>query len=248
MFRMGKNPRVEPTPKEETPSDQAPAASAKPAPQTPPTPTATAVTHSPAASDAATPRARAAVEQPAAPRAFSESEAIARDIREGVMSGFVGVNTVLDGEVAFRGMLRVDGHITGRISSDKGTLIVSAGGRVEAHVAVAAAKINGTVHGDITATERIEFGRTAQVYGNIRTPALVIEQGAVFEGDCRMARPQAVVEQPRQEQQQKARPDKTTVRATAPSAAVTPTAARGAAVKTPVVAESRTPTVENAST
>jgi len=130
-------------------------------------------------------------------RAFSESEALARDIREGVMSGFVGGTTVLNGEANFKGMLRIDGRLNGTISSEKGTLIVSAGGHVEANISVASAKINGTVNGDIHATERIEFGRTARVRGNIQTPALVVEEGAVFEGGCRMTPKAATQEKPR---------------------------------------------------
>ena len=83
-------------------------------------------------------------------------------------------------------MLRIDGHFTGRVRSEKGSLIVSAGGVVEANIEVASAKINGTVRGDIVATGRIELGRSARVHGNLQTPALVIEDGAVFEGGCRM--------------------------------------------------------------
>ena len=118
--------------------------------------------------------------------AISESDALARDIKEGVLSGFVGNGTALTGEAAFRGMLRVDGHLSGHISSDDGTLIVSTNGLVDADVEVAVAQIYGTVNGDIVASKRIEMGRTAKVKGNIQTPALGIEQGAVFEGSCRM--------------------------------------------------------------
>ena len=83
-------------------------------------------------------------------------------------------------------MLRIDGHFTGRVRSEKGSLIVSAGGVVEANIEVASAKINGTVRGDIIATGRVELGRSARVQGNIQTPALIIEDGAIFEGNCRM--------------------------------------------------------------
>ncbi|HUQ32957.1 MAG TPA: polymer-forming cytoskeletal protein [Pyrinomonadaceae bacterium] len=122
----------------------------------------------------------------AMPRAVMESESLAREIKDGSMSGFVGGGTTLAGEVAFKGMLRVDGHLTGTIISEKGTLIVSSGGRVDADINVAIAKINGSIHGNIVANERIELGRTAQVHGDIQTPVLIIEQGAVFEGNCRM--------------------------------------------------------------
>lgn len=119
-------------------------------------------------------------------QAIPESEAIARDIKEGNLGGFVGNNTHLTGDATFKGMMRVDGHLSGMISSGDGTLIVSTNGLVEADVSVATAKIYGTVRGNITATGMIELGRTARVTGNIRTPSLVIEGGALFEGDCRM--------------------------------------------------------------
>ena len=119
-------------------------------------------------------------------RAVTESESLARDIKEGTLTGFVGNGTTLTGEANFKGMLRVDGGLSGRVSSADGTLIVSTNGRVDANVEVAVAQIYGTVNGDITASKRIEMGRVAKVTGNIQTPALVIENGALFEGSCRM--------------------------------------------------------------
>jgi cytoskeletal protein CcmA (bactofilin family) len=116
----------------------------------------------------------------------TESESLARDIKDGNMSGFVGTGTAVTGEATFKMMLRVDGHISGRVSSEDGTLIVSAGGQVDANVDVAVALINGTINGDIIATKRIEIGRVGKVIGNIQTPALIIESGAIFEGSCRM--------------------------------------------------------------
>ncbi len=119
-------------------------------------------------------------------RAVTESESLARDIKEGTLTGFVGNGTTLTGEANFKGMLRVDGGLSGRVASADGTLIVSTNGRVDANVEVAVAQIFGTVNGDIIASKRIEMGRVAKVTGNIQTPALVIENGAVFEGSCRM--------------------------------------------------------------
>lgn len=118
--------------------------------------------------------------------AVTESEALARDIKEGLLSGFVGNGTELAGEANFKGMLRVDGHLSGKIQSAEGTLIVSTNGLIDADIEVAVAQIFGTVNGDITASKRIELGRVAKVTGNIQTPSLVIEQGALFEGNCRM--------------------------------------------------------------
>ncbi len=128
-------------------------------------------------------------EQQSAPSSHvgvSDSESMARDIKEGRLSGYVGNGTVLTGETSFQAMLRIDGHLTGKISSESGTLIVGASGRVDANVVVASAIISGTVNGDIVAAEKLELTRTARVIGNVQSPRLVIEDGAVFEGGCTM--------------------------------------------------------------
>ena len=92
----------------------------------------------------------------------------------------------LDGELSFKDMLRINGHVAGKISSDKGTLIVDASARVEAEIDVAVCVISGIVVGEVVGHERVEVGSGAEVTGNISTPALSIKPGAVFEGDCRM--------------------------------------------------------------
>jgi cytoskeletal protein CcmA (bactofilin family) len=182
---MGRSPKPEASePRPQTPEPQQYATQTRP-------PAAAQPVHAPSsAQQTYEPPARtappAAAATPSTPRAVTESEALARDLRDGVVSGFVGGGTVVSGDAEFKGMLRIDGRFTGRVRSEKGALIVSAGGVVEADIAVASAKINGTVNGDIVATERIELGRSARVNGNIQTPALVIEDGAIFEGSCRM--------------------------------------------------------------
>jgi cytoskeletal protein CcmA (bactofilin family) len=124
---------------------------------------------------------------PSAPRgAMTESESLARDIKEGTLSGFVGGGTDVTGEANFKAMMRVDGHFSGRITSSSGTLIVGNNGKVDANIEVAVAVIHGNINGDIIATQRLELGRAAKVNGNIQTPSLIIEQGAIFEGSCKM--------------------------------------------------------------
>jgi cytoskeletal protein CcmA (bactofilin family) len=133
-----------------------------------------------------------------ASRAMSESESLARDIKEGILSGYVGNGTVLTGEASFKAMLRVDGHLSGSVSSEGGTLLVGNNGQVDADIKVAIATIHGTVNGDIVASQRLELGRAAKVNGNIQTPSLVIEQGAIFEGSCRMIQLKADQEKARE--------------------------------------------------
>jgi cytoskeletal protein CcmA (bactofilin family) len=166
MLRIGKNPNENEQPdKQENTGYSAPRtyAQASPAPE------------------AAKPSAEAG-----SSRALTESESLARDIKEGTLSGFVGSGTVVTGEASFKAMMRIDGQLSGRVSSTGGTLVIGTNGRVDANIEVAVATVHGTVNGDIIATQRLELGRSAKVSGNIQTPSLMIEQGAVFEGSCKM--------------------------------------------------------------
>lgn len=150
--------------------------------------------NTPAYPGAEQPQYRPQAETAAASRAVTESESLARDIKDGLLSGFVGNGTTLQGEASFKGMLRVDGHLSGQVKSEGGTLIIGNNGQVDADIEVAVATIHGTVNGDIIASQRLELGRAAKVNGNIQTPSLVIEQGAVFEGSCRMVQQKAAME------------------------------------------------------
>lgn len=137
---------------------------------------------------------RSSAESISTANTVAESATMAREITNGILSAFVGSGTDIIGQVSFNSMLRVDGHFSGRISSAGGTLIVAAGGRVDAKIAVAVAKIHGIVTGEIVATDRIELGRASKLTGNIQAPTLIVEQGAVLDGNCKMKPPEAVSE------------------------------------------------------
>jgi cytoskeletal protein CcmA (bactofilin family) len=95
--------------------------------------------------------------------------------------------TEIEGEVRFAEELRVDGRIDGKIVSESGRLLVGETGHIEAEIRVGGASISGTVSGTLLATKRVEIHSTGKFYGNIHCPALIIEEGAVFEGNCAMA-------------------------------------------------------------
>jgi len=96
------------------------------------------------------------------------------------------VDAELTGEFDFKGMVRVNGHIAGSVYSHTGTLFVDAEAKVDAMIDVAVAVIGGTVSGDIVARDRVELGPSSRIYGNIWTRAIVIKDGAIFEGVCHM--------------------------------------------------------------
>lgn len=119
--------------------------------------------------------------------ARSDERAVARGTKiQDNWLGFVGDVSTFSGEVSFKSMLRIDGQFSGNVNSEDGTLIVSAGAKLtKATINVAVAKINGTVEGDIHVTKELVLGRTAKVNGHLFAPALVIEEGALFDGICR---------------------------------------------------------------
>lgn len=174
MLRMGKNPNEEKSPTQTQPGVD----------------NYSQRTYAPYQPEQKTP------EPPAAQKALSESETIAREIKDGTLSGFVGGGTAITGEATFKSLLRIDGKFSGRIASPTGTLIIGAGGVVDANIEVAVATIQGTVNGDIIATQRIELGRAGKLNGNIQTPSLIIEQGGVLEGSCKMIQQKAAAEKP----------------------------------------------------
>jgi cytoskeletal protein CcmA (bactofilin family) len=170
MFRIGNSPNADPASSDQQKENQAKEYG----------PGSGSSSQSPEAS------ARNPADAPSTPRAIPESEVLAREIKEGSLSGYVGHGTVISGETTFKGMMRIDGLVGGRLTSDGGTIIVGDGGQVDADLDVAVAVIRGTVNGNVIASQRVELGRTAKVRGNIHTASLAIDQGAFFEGACRM--------------------------------------------------------------
>jgi len=87
-------------------------------------------------------------------------------------------------------VVHLDGVFGGEIIS-RGTLVVGPASVVNAQIHSNVLKISGEVHGDLTATEKIELYPPAKVFGNIRTPSLMVEEGVIFEGTCSMSSVQA---------------------------------------------------------
>ena len=92
----------------------------------------------------------------------------------------------LSGEISFRDVVRVNGHIAGTVYSERGTLMVDDTARVDGNIEVAVAMINGIINGDIVAHQKVEIGPGAKIYGNIWTRSIAIKDGAEFEGVCTM--------------------------------------------------------------
>jgi cytoskeletal protein CcmA (bactofilin family) len=102
------------------------------------------------------------------------------------LRSFLGEGTEITGEIKFSEIMRVDASISGTVTSDSGSLLVMEKGRVKATIQAGIVEISGIVEGTITAKNSVKIHSTGRVYGDIFTPALIIEHGAVFDGKCHM--------------------------------------------------------------
>lgn len=104
------------------------------------------------------------------------------------ISTLLGVGTTIEGTLAFKDTIRLDGAVNGKIISEKGTVVIGERAVVEAQIRVGTAIIKGTVNGHIQAVDRIEVYPPAKITGDIQAPVVAIETGVIFNGKCSMAK------------------------------------------------------------
>jgi cytoskeletal protein CcmA (bactofilin family) len=102
----------------------------------------------------------------------------------GAFDSCISKGTRISGKVNFREPARIDGEAEGEITGDE--IMIAPGAVVTARIAAARLTIGGTVTGEVIARERIELLPTARVRCTLTTPSLVLNEGAQFDGDCKM--------------------------------------------------------------
>ena len=100
------------------------------------------------------------------------------------LNGFLDAGSHLRGELHFEDTFRIEGRLTGKVHSD-GDLYVGQGGEVQGEVRVGRLFVTGKVDALIQA-QRVEVAAGGQLRGEVSTPCLVIDEGAIFEGQARM--------------------------------------------------------------
>jgi cytoskeletal protein CcmA (bactofilin family) len=101
------------------------------------------------------------------------------------INAFLGMETEFEGKLTFKGAVRIDGHFTGEIFTE-GTLIVGESAVIKSDIHVSHIIVSGEIRGNIIADSRIEIHAPGKVFGNIQAPAVVIDEGVIFEGNCKM--------------------------------------------------------------
>lgn len=97
----------------------------------------------------------------------------------------VGEGTTFEGTLRADSDVRASGRVVGRIEVN-GKAIVAEAGMVEGEIVATNADIAGNVQGEIHVEEQLVLKSTARVDGTIETDRLVVEEGAIFTGECRM--------------------------------------------------------------
>lgn len=108
-----------------------------------------------------------------------------RKKEEEEIKAFLGKGAEFTGKLIFRGAVRIDGDFNGEIFGE-GTLVIGEGAHIEADITTDCVLMSGEICGQIEGKERIEIYPPGRFLGNMKTPVLVIKEGAVFEGNCRM--------------------------------------------------------------
>jgi cytoskeletal protein CcmA (bactofilin family) len=108
-----------------------------------------------------------------------------RAVKTGDLTAFIDEGSEIDGKYTFSGTVMLNGKFRGEIASTD-TLIIGEKGIVHAAVQAGIVLISGQLVGNLVATERVELRGTARVFGDVESPIVVVEEGVLFEGHCRM--------------------------------------------------------------
>ncbi len=113
----------------------------------------------------------------------------------GNLNTIIGKGSSFEGTLKVKSTLRVDGQIKGKITISD-SLVVGKEGDIDGEIAVQNAIIGGKLRGKLTAAGKVVLEANSVFNGELKTSKLVIDEGAVFEGNCSMAGT-GVVEQKR---------------------------------------------------
>lgn len=108
---------------------------------------------------------------------------------EAAFASRIGKGTKVSGKLTFRAPAKIEGEAEGEISGEE--IVIAQGAVVAARIAATRVTVAGSVSGEIIARERLELLPTARLNCTVTTPSLILNEGAQFEGDCKMPRERA---------------------------------------------------------
>lgn len=97
----------------------------------------------------------------------------------------IGRGARFEGKLTFEGTVRIDATFVGSIITND-VLVVGEAARIDANITCGTIVVHGEVNGNIQAKTAVEIRNTAKVRGDLETPSLAVEKGALFQGASRM--------------------------------------------------------------
>ncbi len=100
----------------------------------------------------------------------------------------IGRSVIVRGELTGSEDLAIEGEIEGKIELRDHVLTIGPNGKIRAEIMAKAVVVLGEVHGNITATEKVDIRDNGSVDGDITAPRVAIAEGAQFRGKVDMQR------------------------------------------------------------
>lgn len=121
---------------------------------------------------------------------FGNSKKTGPESMNGASNQSTGINTIVagthaEGTINAKNDLRIDGTIEGTINCT-GRLIIGKSGKVNGEAHCENAVIEGNFRGNLTVKDILDVRESANVIGEIKTGKLLVQNGAVFSGNCDM--------------------------------------------------------------
>lgn len=105
--------------------------------------------------------------------------------KEGTQTTVIAKGTVIEGKFACADNVRLDGAIHGEVSVDK-RLVLGDGSYVQGNIHARDAAIKGRIKGDVNVKEALHLLDTAVIEGNITAKTMIVEEGARYNGSCKI--------------------------------------------------------------
>jgi cytoskeletal protein CcmA (bactofilin family) len=104
-------------------------------------------------------------------------------------SAALGKNVTVKGQIFAREDLTIDGEVEGTVECHEHRLTIGPNARVQAGLKAREIIIQGSIQGNVDATDKIDIKKEAKLVGDIKTSRIVIEDGAYFKGSIDITKP-----------------------------------------------------------
>lgn len=112
------------------------------------------------------------------------------DFEKSTFDTLIGANTELIGDINSKGIIRIDGKVTGNISV-QGDLFIGETSFIKGNVTASNIHVAGSIEGNVSSSGLLKLLSTAKLIGDIQVKTFICDEGSIFDGNCKMLENQA---------------------------------------------------------